>query len=49
MSMSQLREYLVRLESSVAAIATAKASGLNIDELKANRILADWESFGTFL
>ncbi len=49
MSMQQLREYLVRLEASVAAIARAKASGQDIDAMKANRILAEWESFGTFL
>jgi cyclase len=48
MSMQQLRDYLTQLEASVAAIATAKASGQGIDELKANRILAEWESFGTF-
>lgn len=48
MSMLQLREYLVRLEASVAAIARAKASGQDIDAMKANPILAEWESFGTF-
>jgi glyoxylase-like metal-dependent hydrolase (beta-lactamase superfamily II) len=47
-SMAELRDYLVQLEASIEAIRTAKSSGLGPDEMKAKRILGQWESFGKY-
>jgi cyclase len=45
-SMSELREYTPQIEASIAAIKHAKQAGLSPEEMKAQRILEQWESFG---
>ncbi|MBE0663802.1 MAG: MBL fold metallo-hydrolase [Bacteroidales bacterium] len=47
-NMQQLQEWLSNLEETIEIIADAKQDGLNAAQMKENRILAKWESFGSF-
>ena len=47
-SMNQLRTWLADLEETVEIISAVKSSGMSVEQMKENRILAPWESFGKF-
>jgi len=47
-NMPQLQEWLSNLEETIEIIADAKQNGLSAAQMKENRILAKWESFGKF-
>ncbi len=47
-TMNQLRSYVNNLELTIVKIAEAKENGLSIEQIKQDRILKDWESYGSF-
>ncbi len=47
-SMNQLQKWLADLEETVEIISAAKSKGMSVEQMKENRILARWESFGKF-
>ncbi len=47
-NMNELRTYINRLEGSISAIRIAKSAGKSPDEMKEQRILSEWESFGQY-
>jgi cyclase len=46
--MNQLRSYVKNLELTIEKIAEAKENGQSIEQIKQDRILKDWESYGSF-
>lgn len=46
--MEKLQNWVTNLEKTVLVIARAKQNGLTAEQMKENRILADWESYGSF-
>lgn len=46
--MEKLQQWVTNLEETILLIAEAKQNGLTVEEMKENRILANWESYGSF-
>ncbi|MDP2424021.1 MAG: MBL fold metallo-hydrolase [Bacteroidales bacterium] len=47
-NMAQLKTYLANLVQTIAVITEAKTAGFTAEQMKQQRILAQWESFGKF-
>jgi cyclase len=47
-TMAQLREYNQNLGKTMEVVRKAKQEGLTLEQMKANRILKDWEAWGKF-
>jgi glyoxylase-like metal-dependent hydrolase (beta-lactamase superfamily II) len=46
--MAKLQSWVTNLEETILVIAQAKQNGLTAEQMKENRILASWESYGSF-
>lgn len=46
--MARLQSWITNLEKTILVIAQAKQNGLTAEQMKKNRILASWESYGSF-
>ena len=47
-TMQQFREYHQQLQNTVEVVRQAKQNGMTAEEMKANRILKNWEEWGRF-
>jgi len=47
-NMEQFRSYILNLERTIEIVSHAKSSGISLEEAKANRILREWEAWGSF-
>ena len=46
--MEKLQNWVTNLEKTILVIAQAKKNGLSAEQMKENRILTSWESYGSF-
>ncbi len=47
-NMAQLKSYLGELEATIKVVSDAKIAGLTAEQIKQQRLLIKWESFGKF-